>query len=179
MDADKIIQELAIEIYQKPLSLIRDEPEFPDLDNPLHLVVLLVDCDTEISMNGLLGFLENLTGQHLGKTIEALGVIGATRSAELFRSVELSMTKHGVTWARLRGDFEGLTECQITSFCELHGASLDSFSREICQLEAGFSLFNSHSSLEDAYGALCGYTQARVERLQNEIQKRKLSGTEG
>lgn len=138
MDADKIIQELGIEIYQPPLSLIREEAEFPDLDNPLHLIVLLVDCDTEISMNGMLGFLENLSGQHLGKTIEALDTIGAAKSADLFRSVERCMTKHGVTWAKLRGDFEGSTEYQITSFRELHGDPSTVSQRRFVRLKAAF-----------------------------------------
>ena len=173
MDADKIIQELAIEIYEEPLSLIREESEFPNLDNPLHLIVLLIDCDTEIAMNGMLGFLENQTGQHLGKTIEALETIGAIKSAALFRSVENCMTKHGVTWAKLRGDFEGSVEYQITSFRELHGASLDGFSQEIHKIVGSFALFNGHYSLEDSYGALYRHAQSRVELLQNEIQRRK------
>ena len=172
MNAEALIQDLAIKIYEKPLSQIRDEPEFPNLNNPLHVVVLLVDCDTEISMNGMLGFLENFTGRHLGKTIEALEKIGAPKSAELFRSVQICMERHGVTWAKLRGDFAGTVEYQITSFRQLHGESLDTFSEELCQIVGKFELFNSHSALEDAFGGLCKFVQARVESFQQEIQKR-------
>ena len=63
MTADEIIQELGGKIYARPLSLVRDEPSYPDLANPLHLIILLVDCDTEVMMNGMLGFLENMTGR--------------------------------------------------------------------------------------------------------------------
>ena len=171
MNAEDLIQDLAIKIYEKPLSQVRDEPEFPNLENPLHLVVLLLDCDTEISMNGMLSFLENLTGRHLRKTIEALEMIRAPKSAELFRAVQSCMKKHGVTWAKLRGDFKGSVEYQITSFRQLHGESLDSFSKDICQIVGKFELFNSHSALEDTFGGLCKYAQERIGQFHKEIQE--------
>jgi hypothetical protein len=176
MDAKGAIEDLALTIYEEPLSQIRDEPEFPNLDNPLHMIVLLLDCDTEVAMNGVLGFLENLTGRHLGKTIEALERIGAPKSAELLRAVQSCMDKHGVTWARLRGDFEVTDEYQITSFRELHGESLSSFSTEVCQIAGSFQLFNNRSALEDAYGGLCRYTQNRFNLFQMELHKRKKAG---
>ena len=151
MNAEEIIQDLAIKIYEKPLSQVREECNFPNLDSPLHLAMLLLDCDTEISMNGMLGFLENLTGRHLAPTIEALERIGAPKSAELLRAVQSCMKKHGVTWAKLRGDFEGTVEYQITSFRQLHGESLDAFSKDIYQIVGKFELFNSYSALEDTF----------------------------
>jgi hypothetical protein len=172
MNAEEIIQDLAVKIYKKPLSQVRDEIEFPNLENPFHLVVLLIDCDTEISMNGMLGFLENMTGRHLGKTVEALERIRAPKSAALFRAVQACMKKHEVTWAKLRGDFEGSVEYQITSFQQLHGKSLDVFAHEVSQIVGKFELFNPYSALEDTFGGLCEYSQDRVDQLHKEIQKR-------
>jgi len=173
MNAEDVIEGLAVKIYEQPLSQVRDEPEFPNLDNPLHVVVLLVDCDTEIAMNGMLGFLENLTGRHLGKTIEALERIDAPKTADLFRAVQSCMKAHGVTWAGLRGDFEGSAEFQITSFRKLHGKSLDAFTEEVSQITGRFGLFNRHISLEDAFSMLCRYSQDRIELLQKEMERRK------
>jgi hypothetical protein len=173
MAADSIIQELGTEIYQPPLSNVRREVNYPDLTNPLHLTVLLIDCDIEIDMNGMLGFLENSTGRHLRQTAEALRLIGAPRSAALLESIQFCMTKHGVTWERLRGDFVGSTEYEISSFRGLHGEALNPFATEIGNLAGRFSLFNTHYSLEDAYSALCSYLDGRVEELRREIDKRK------
>jgi len=173
VNAEEIIQDLAVKIYEKPLSQIRNEPEFPNLDSPLHLVVLLLDCDTEISMNGILGFLENLTGRHLGKTVEALERIGAPKSADLFRAVQSCMRKHGVTYPGLRRDFEEVAEYEITSFHQLHGESLEIFSKEICQTVGRFELFNKDSALEDVFESLQRYAQQRSNLLQKEIQERK------
>jgi hypothetical protein len=172
MNADSIIQELGTEIFEPPLSKVRDEVGYPDLANPLHLLILLIDCDTEIDMNGMLGFLENSTGRHLGRTAEALKLIGAPKSAALLESIESCMTRHAVTWENLRGDFAGAVEYQVTSFRELHGEALDAFVSEVGSLVGHFSLFNTHYSLEDSYGALCNYLDGRVEELRREISKR-------
>lgn len=172
MNADSIIQELSTEIYEYPLSKVRDEISYPDLTNPLHLIILLIDCDTEIDMNGMLGFLENPTGRHLGRTAAALKLIGAPKSAALLESIESCMTRHAVTWDRLRGDFAGTVEYQITSFRELHGGALDAFAGEVGSLAGHFSLFNTRYSLENSYAALCGYLDGRVRELRCEIEKR-------
>lgn len=173
MNADALIQELAVQIYEAPLSDVRDETEYPNLCNPLHLVVLLIDCDTEIVMNGILGFLENMTGRHFPKTTEALKMIGAPKCSAVFQSIQDCMTRHSVSWERLRGDFEGTEEFQITSFREMHGECLESFVAEIDELTQSFSLFNAHYSPEDAYGALCVYLDGRLGDLRQEIDKRK------
>jgi hypothetical protein len=173
MKPHDVIQDLAEDIYQGPLSGIRDEPDYPDLSNPLHVVVLLIDCDTEIDMNGMLGFLENMTGQHLAKTTEALEMIGAPKCAVLFQLVHETMDRHGVTWQHLRGAFRGAKEFQITSFHALHGEAFNQFANQVCELTKGFSLLNTLYSPEDVYGALCAYLEDKVERLSDEVKKRR------
>ncbi len=173
MNAAATLQELSISIYEVPLSDVRNEADYPNLSNPLHLAVLLIDCDTEIDMNGMLGFIENSTGQHLNRTAEALKLVGAPKSASLLESVRSCMDRHGVTWQRLRNDFEGTAEYEITSFRELHGEGLDAFTEELDRLVGNFSLFNTLYSPENAYAALCSYLDGRVEELQSEIDRRK------
>jgi hypothetical protein len=172
MNADEILQELSIRIYEPPLSNVRTEVDYPNLNNPLHLSILLIDCDTEINMNGMTGFLENSTGQHLAETIQALHLIGASKSGALLDAVQACMAKHGVTWERLRGDFSGAKPYQITSFRELHCEQLRVFAEEVHNMTAHFSLFNTRRSQEDVYGAFCSYTEARLVELQGEIDKR-------
>jgi Domain of unknown function (DUF4375) len=173
MNADGLIQELCREIYQRPLSKVRDEVDYPNLTNPLHLVILLIDCDTEIDMNGMLGFLENPTGRHLKQTIQALQLIGASKSAALFEAVQDCMTKNRITWERLSSDLEGSAEYEISSFRQRHGEAIAAFTSEISRLTRQFSLFNRHRSREDAYAALCGYMDSRVNELRRETAKRK------
>lgn len=173
MNADAIIQKLAVEIYRSPLSKTRSEIDYPNLANPLHLAILLIDFDGEIEMNGILGFLENSTGRYLKQTIEALNLIGAPKSAALLDSVQSCLTKFGVTWESLRSDSAGIVEYQITSFRETHGESSDEWSEEVLRLSGNFCLFNAHYALEDSYGSFCQYLDCMLDDLQTEIEKRK------
>lgn len=172
MDADALIQEIAGRIYSEPFSNIREEEGYPNLSNPLHVTVLLIDCDTEITMNGMFGFLENRTGQHLEQTIQALNQIGAPTAATLFQSIADCMRKHDVTWRKLRGDFEGVKEFQVTSFREFHGDEFDAFADDVCKLSQGFSLFDSDQSGNNSYVALCDFLQSRLDQLNAEIEMR-------
>ena len=173
MNSDELIQDLSCKIYEEPLCNTRDEKGYPDLANPLHVAILLIDCDTEITMQGMLGFLENSTGEFLSETVAALDRIGAPKSAQILRSVEQCMAKHGITWAGLRGDFEGTELYQITSFHELHGAKLDKFAKEVDQIAGDFLLLNTLYSPEDAYGALCRHIAEHRDRLSQEIETRE------
>ena len=136
------------------------------------LKVLLIDCDTEINMNGMLGFLENSSGQHLGKTVEALELIGSHKSAEVLRSVQECMGSHHVTWERLREDFEGHEAFEVTSFSELHGNALRDFADEIGNRFSEFDLFNTLYSLEDAYSLLVKHLELISWKLNDEVSKR-------
>ena len=110
-------------------------------------------------MNGMLGFLENSTGRHLEQTIEALRIIGVPQTSGLLGAVSSCMTRHGVTWERLRDDLEGTKEFQVTSFRELHGEALREFSNEVSAISRGFELFHARDSGEDAYDALRNYLE--------------------
>lgn len=172
MSIDELIQNLSVQIYKEPLVHVRDEATYPNLENPLHVTVLLLDCDTEIDVNGIFGFLENRTGSHLQKTIEALREIGAPKCAEILDSVKKCMDKYSVTWNRLRSDFKSVTEDQISSFRKLHGDTLNGFPCEVSELAGNFSLFNNLRSPEDAYTAFVNYLEGQADKLQAEIVAR-------
>jgi len=173
MNVDDTIQDLAVKIYEEPLTRIRDEIDYPNLNSPIHLAVLLIDCDTEIDMNGMLGFLENMNGRYLGNVIEALEKIGAQKCAAIFNSVQECMSKYNITWEHLRSDFERSSEYEITSFQKLHGNSINSFANEISEVASDFSLFNSLYSPEAAYKLFVQYLERVVDQFEKEIRKRR------
>lgn len=172
MNVDHVIQDISVIIYEEPLAKVRDEFDYPNLINPLHLAILLIDCDTEIDMNGVLGFLENLNGRYLTNVTDVLKKIGAQKSAAVFDSIQVCMRKHNITWEQLRGDFDGANQYEITSFQKLHGSSLDSFANEISEISSGFSLFNSNNSPEDVYSFFVQYLEGIADQFEKEIEKR-------
>jgi hypothetical protein len=170
MTADEAIQGIEGKMYDPPLVGIRYQQGYPNLENPLHIVFLLIDCNIEIQMNGLLGFLENGTGEHLNATIDTLSIIGAYRVAEDLQQIYDCMSRHGVTWAKLRGDFEDSKEFEITTFSRTHGDSLRPFTEELREIAPNFDVF-SHPSGEPVYDLLCSYIEPRIDRLTEIIAK--------
>src|SRR4051812_35052305 len=118
MSGQDILNDIGLKAYKQPLSAIRHHPKWPSLTAPLHVALLLVDFDTEVSMNGLLGFLENSTGAYLDQTIEAFRIVGATQRSQTLCRVREVMSRHSVSHLHLREPHCHTKGYQITSFRE-------------------------------------------------------------
>jgi len=55
MSTDEILDSLAIQIYEPPLSKLRED--LRSVPEVFRIPVLIIDFDTEVCMNGILGFL--------------------------------------------------------------------------------------------------------------------------
>jgi Domain of unknown function (DUF4375) len=129
MSVSEIINELAARRYQPPISSLCDDMRsIPDV---LRIPILISDFDTEVQMNGMLGFLENFGGRYLVDTIEALGTISAHKTADTLRAILRIMSEHGVSVEQLRGDLAKVQELQVTSFADLHGERLADMTQQI------------------------------------------------
>lgn len=73
-------------IYGEKAGLIREQ--IYEMPEPLRTTILLIDLDTELAMNGMLGFLENSTGQYLNETMTALKLIGAVEDAAIMQGTQ-------------------------------------------------------------------------------------------
>jgi hypothetical protein len=118
-----------LQIHEPPFSRLRDD--LRSVAEALRIPMLLFEFDTELSMNGILGFLENSTGFYLDDTIDALETIGACGNAATLRAIRQIMADHGVTHERLRSNNARLQEWQITTFTEVHGEGLRPVSKAI------------------------------------------------
>ncbi len=167
MSGQDILNDIGLKAYEKPLSTIRDLPTWPSLSEPLHVAILLIDFDTEVNMNGLLGFLENSTGAYLEQTIEACRMLGARQTADTLERVREVMGRHAVSHQRLREPHRHTTEYQITSFTELHGSSLDDFADEVSRLED--LLYIHDRSQESPFPLLEAYAEQHATKIQSEL----------
>ena len=96
----ELVNELVCKIYKPPLSRLRER--IATLPEPLRVLMLVSDFDTEVLMNGISGFLENPTGEYLHATIEAFEAIAARSTAATLRAIESAMREHGITHVMLR-----------------------------------------------------------------------------
>ncbi|WP_251572207.1 hypothetical protein [Paenibacillus sp. MER TA 81-3] len=76
-------------------------------------IILIIDLDTELNMNGIVGFLENSSGLNLNNTIETLERIHALQDYELMSSIRHTLVKYGMTTQQLRGNVNSQESYEI------------------------------------------------------------------
>lgn len=125
MDASKLLDDLSVRIYETPLSEYRNDGRISDTSNPLSVVMLLIDYETECTMNGISGFLSNSAGSRLSETILALRKIGCIDHANTLEQIREAATAVGMTYDAIQDDCVGLAEFTLTSSANLHGDKWD------------------------------------------------------
>lgn len=161
MPVADILDSLAIQICEPPLSKLRED--LRSIPEVLRIPILIIDFDTEVQMNGILGFLENSTGLYLTDTIDALETIAAHDAAKTLRAIHRIMSEHGVTVERLRNDFADAQEFQITSFRELHGDELSQMA-DLIVGEAG-ELYIYDPAAAQVFDLLLAYLERRRDEF--------------
>jgi hypothetical protein len=160
MSVAEILESLFVGVYEYPLAQLRDD--LKSIPAVLRIPILVIDLDTEVTINGMLGFLENSTGLYLVDTIEALEMIGAHKAADSLRAIQQIMSEHGVTVERLRGDLDKAELFEITNFLELHGEDLVPMAE---QIECEARRLNVYDPAEPAYDLLRAYLEGRRNEL--------------
>jgi hypothetical protein len=157
----EILGELAIKIYSPSFSALRGD--LRSIPEELRVPILIIDFDTAIQMNGMLGFLENSTGLYLLDTIDAFEAIGASRTANILRTIRGIMSDYGVTVEQLREDLASGEPGEITSFSKVHGERTAQMA-ELVDHEAS-KLYVYDQSGEAIFDLLETYLENRRDRF--------------
>jgi hypothetical protein len=145
--ARELLYWFSIAIYEPPISNLRDQMR--SLPPALRIPMLILDFDTELSMQGILGFLENSTGLYLAETIDALDAIGAHGDATTLGRISAIMVEHGVTVEQLRANVGRGELYEITTFRKTHGNDLIPMADRITKEAKRLSLYTDAESVRD------------------------------
>jgi hypothetical protein len=165
MSADEIVDNLPLHIYEPPFLQLRDD--LRSLPEVLRIPILLIDFDTEVCMNSILGFLENPTGRYFADTIAALERIAAHDTAAILRAIQKIVADHGVTHERLRADHAHMQEWQITTFRQRHGEEVSQMARPIDEESKKLYIYdNPHNrERESVFDLLSAYIEQQKDEL--------------
>jgi Domain of unknown function (DUF4375) len=162
LSTPEIVNELVCKMYEPPLSRLR--ARIATLPEPLRVLMLVSDFDTEVLVNGIAGFLENPTGEHLHATIEAFEAIAARSTAATLRAIEATMREHGVTHGMLRAPLTSVEEFSVVSSSELHTPKTLAMLEAATTLASGLYLYQPSPS-EAVFDLLCLYLESRRAEL--------------
>jgi len=136
--ASDIYWEFASKIYEPPLSAMRDDGSITDVSNPLAVVMLVVDFETEVSMNGITNFIGNSTGRYARETVDAIRALGCTEHADLLSQILDIADNAGMTFDAIQRDRKGQQAFAVSSFTQTHGDKWDAATEAIYQVEEQF-----------------------------------------
>ncbi|WP_340401171.1 hypothetical protein [Paenibacillus sp. FSL H8-0079] len=166
MSGEEVVGGIAMDLYRAEFATIRESG--PELPQVLRDTILIIDLDTELSMNGMTGFLENASGQYLGETIAAMERIGNEADTVILKKIEQILSESGVTPGQLRDNVNGLSEDDITTSLQTHGEQIHEVLQRIEQEAGNISM---QSDNEESFDLLYQYVDANKDRLKQEMQQ--------
>lgn len=131
MNPADLLSELAVRIYEPPLAGIRESGAIADVSNPLCVLMLLIDFDTEVTMNGIVNFIGNSTGLYVEETVAALERIGCIEQANKLADILTAASEAGMTYETIQADRISVEPGTVTSFVKLHGQKWDEAAAKI------------------------------------------------
>lgn len=134
MNASDILDEFSIRAYEPPLSLLRDNGEIANLNDPLAVIMLIVDFEAELEMNGINNFIGNSTGLYAYETVEALKIIGCDEDSKILADILKKAKDAGMTHEAIQKDRQKLKLHSVASFQQIHGDKWDNVTDEIDHL---------------------------------------------
>ncbi|PFM82699.1 DUF4375 domain-containing protein [Bacillus sp. AFS077874] len=130
-------------------------------------IILIVNLDTELNMQGILGFLENSTGLFLDDTIETLQRIQAKEDYEILKAIKSILQQNNVSTQDLRNNVDNQTEYSITTFSETHSSKYDDMVSEISEVADNLYLYDGDRNLFDN---LIKYVDTNKSNLVGELK---------
>ncbi|WP_334076636.1 hypothetical protein [Paenibacillus sanfengchensis] len=137
------IEHLALEIYKPAYGRLREQEILLGLPAIIQDIIVLFDLDTELAINGILGYLGNSSGRYLNETIEVLRKIGALEDSMILKQIRK------VLFSEIRGleDMDDEAAEQIQRLAD--GLYLYSADRDVFRDLVEYLEMNRHTLLMD------------------------------
>jgi hypothetical protein len=166
ISAEDYMNHAALTIYRPGTLLLREPQVLSKLPLLVRDLVLLIDLDTELSMNGILGFLENSSSRFINETIELLERIQADADARVLQEIKSILEAAMHSTDRLHQDLQQLQEYQISSFMQTH----DIDEADVDQIEQAAEGLYLHRKEANIFENLEAYIERNKVQLVEEVK---------
>lgn len=164
--ADELINYVYSNLYNDENNDLRNEAVFPKLPRLLLDIILLIEFDTELNMNGVVGFLENSSGKYIKETIEVLERINADKDADALKTIKKILKNSSLNTRLLNDDLQCLNQYEISNFMQLHRITDIEI---IDQIEKASENFYLYQEEENVFDKLINYIETNKQELIQEL----------
>ncbi|KAA8785370.1 arsenate reductase-like glutaredoxin family protein [Paenibacillus sp. 4624] len=166
MSGEEIVGSIAMDMYRAEFATIRERVS--ELPVVLRDIMLIIDLDTELTMNGLTGYLENASGKHLREVIEALIRSGNETDAMILQKVEQLLKEQGITPEQLRENVERLSEHDISTSLQTHGTQIHELLQRV---EQEVQQLSFQADNEEVFDLLYQYVDEHKDKLKQQLEQ--------
>ncbi|MCK9860652.1 DUF4375 domain-containing protein [Paenibacillus sp. ATY16] len=166
ISANDLIDHVCTNRYNKEIYYKNDKEVFKKLPEVLQDIILLIDLDTELNMNGLLGFAENSSGRYLDETIKVLERIGAVNDANALQEIKDILKEYGASTHILNHDIQLVQQYEVQVFAQTHQIFDDEFYDRIQKAEEKLYVYANQGNVFDH---LTVYIEANKKELMDNI----------
>ncbi|MFD0616566.1 DUF4375 domain-containing protein [Paenibacillus sp. GCM10027629] len=166
MSSEELIGHIALNIYKNEFIEIRDQLDF--IPEVLKNIILLIDFDTELNMNGIIGFLENSSGLYLNETIDVLRKTSCFRDMNIMVTINNMLLENAITIEELRIHVNSQVLYQISNSTEKHG---EKFTDVLMEIENKAGELYLYRNEENIFDNLIYYVETNKGALLEEIIK--------
>lgn len=146
---EEIIEIIATNLYSTDNLNIRNPDTFNNLPDVIRDIILLIDFDTEVTMQGILGFLENSTGLYFKDTINTFEKIQAIEDHKILKKIESVLKKYYISTSVLRKNVNNQGLYNICDFLILHGPDYENMAEEISSLAVRLYIYHEERNVFD------------------------------
>ncbi|TCM91006.1 uncharacterized protein DUF4375 [Paenibacillus sp. BK033] len=164
--ASELIEHVCSNRYKKENCSKEDKQGFKQLPRVLQDIILLIDLDTELNINGVLGFIENSSGRYLDETIDVLGRIRAVNDANALKEIKDILREYDAGAHKLNDDIQHLQQYEVRSYAQTHPILDDEFYDRIQRAEEKLYI---NANQENVFDHLMRYIEANKKELMDEI----------
>lgn len=105
LTTDEFLEKIAIELWEKDNIYLISEEKRPDIPEYFYITAYLIEFETELMMQGLLGLLGNSTTYHFQNTIDSLRVIDNQKGVHCLQNILETLSKYGKTPQKMREEY--------------------------------------------------------------------------
>jgi hypothetical protein len=146
--ATDVLNDLGSVIWSPGFEPYRAGGALRDSRNPLSVVVLVLDFNAEVNINGVVDFLGNATGSYARETVEALRAISCPKDAEVLSKIIDVAESAGMTHEAVQNDLARQAPLAVGTFSDFHGRKWGGACNQISVLGSGIELSRVLAALE-------------------------------
>lgn len=102
LTTDEFLEKMALELWEKENSYLISEEKRPNIPEYFYITAYLLDFETELMMQGLMGLLGNSTTYHFENTMDSFKVIDNQQGVYCLQNIIEILSKYEKTPKKMR-----------------------------------------------------------------------------